>query len=292
MARLGQAVDWEACDLETTIANLAAEIQSEKPGLRLASLIRRSPDRQYVNLWTLLVHHAVASDPVPAIMYVSHFPAWGPCIAFEAGPAMSDALLKTTELLGVTVEALPAEQLGGGAMETYCICPTSAKKAGPLSLLGVYQGVADSGGTNIVFCFGVPSNTKRSQRETWVLHPVIGHGKRLQFRACNGEAHGLQRCAVIAQLTAALQLTASNVQRYSTVQWQTAAGNCVQQSLETLRHDVKVALATATAASAPASAASAPASTASAPVIDDVDVMAMAARLQEGDSDSSDSDDY
>ena len=294
MAQLGE--EGEICD--ANIANLRAQLEDQRPELRLASLSRRILDERYITFWTLLVHFAMAQPTPPCICYVSQYPTWGPCLAFQAGKIMTNVLQQTMALLQLPpVDTLPPVTIGAHMMETYLL-----RKSAPLSLLEVYQCICSHGGKHLCFCFSVPGNAPKT-RILLELEPVVHPGqKRLQFLASNGKAYGLARCAKLLNLRAASQLTASNVQRNSIVQWQLAEGQLQQQSLERLRYEGMTAVLEAQSPDLPAAApAAAPleepaAAPAAAPLEEpaaapaaEIDVAAMAARLQQW---SSSEDDY
>lgn len=207
--------------------------------IRLPSLMKRMHDTRYLDLWTLLLQGLVelaaehADTPTPHVCYVSQYPQWGPCLAFERCSRMSALVQRAVDRLQwAELGTLPSMTLKGRTLETYILpdAVTPVSRSQPLSLQAVFLHLTDSGATQIRFLFRWRSGGRDCSVD---LEPVSGQ-KRLKFKAPDGTVGGLQYCASVAGFDGT-KISASIVQNTSTVAWRCAAGTTRSQSLVSLR---------------------------------------------------------
>lgn len=207
--------------------------------VRLSSLMKRTHDTRYLDLWTLLLQGVVeaaaehADVPAPHVCYVSHYPQWGPCLAFERGSCMSALVQRAVDRLQwPELATLPPMQLEGRTLETY-VLPDAVVPPRPsplLSLHEVFTKLKNSQATDICFLF----RWRSSGQDCSVNLQPVGGQKRLKFRAADDTVGGLQYCASVAGYDGT-KISASVVQNTSYVVWQCASGVLRQQSLVSLR---------------------------------------------------------
>lgn len=224
---------------EAAVAHIREGLFRKHPELckriRLRSLTKRMHDCRYLDLWTLLLQGFVEAADSPHVCYVSKYPEWGPCLAFERCPATSALVQRTVDRLQwAELETLPATTLEGRTMETYilpdAVVTPPVHRPKPLSLLAVFTQIDKHGGTDLLFTFQWRSGGQDCRLD---LVPVSGQ-KRLKFEAYDGTVGGLQHCASVAGFDAT-KLSVSIAQATSLVTWRDAKGIQHSQSLAALR---------------------------------------------------------